>query len=198
MRTSHLILLNCIIFCFFACQGEERPPNTTDIHHHNHNHNHQTDSKSSTYNKHGISFTKPEGWRMQETPIPGNEGIPMGTYIMVEKDGEDESGQFIASIVNNKIPLRDYMDLVKDQLNQNLSLQESTITFSDLKEEVFNGTKALIYTFEHNAVDLNFQGALKSFHCGDKTIHILIQEEKSDMPKNKKGLDILKKSFSCN
>ncbi|MFT5763774.1 MAG: hypothetical protein ACI8X3_001200, partial [Saprospiraceae bacterium] len=32
---------------------------------------------------------------------------------------------------------------------------------------------------------------------GEKTVQIFIQEEKSDAPKNKTGLDLLVSSFKC-
>lgn len=191
MRFTLLTSAFLILLGISACQSSDK--SSPDSHEKN-----VVTDKFSSYAKHGVSFSIPEGWTQVESPIPGEQGKPVGAYIMVEKNGEDESGQFIASLLETKVPLLEYMDLVKNQLLQSLSLHETKVNFSEISEEEFNGEKALVCTFDHNAVDLNFQGELKAFYCGDKTVQIFIQEEVSDAPKNKPGFDLLTSSFSCN
>jgi hypothetical protein len=190
MRFIFLIPLVLVVLGMSACQSGDQssPENDKKM---------ALSGTSSSYANHGVSFSIPKGWAQMELPIPGEQGESIGAYIMVEKEGEDESGQFIASLLDTKIPLKEYMDLVKNQLLQSLSSHQSKVNFSEVSEEDFNGAKAVVCKFDHNAADLNFQGELKAFYCGEKTVQIFIQEEKSDAPKNKTGLDLLVSSFKC-
>ena len=118
---------------------------------------------STPYNAHGVSFSVPEGWKQAESEIPET-----GMYIMVEKEGEDETGQFIVSVLNNSIPLQTYMDIMKDELFKTLSLSNTQIHFTPVESENYNGVEALTCKFVHDANQLNFRGELKAFHCGEK------------------------------
>ena len=126
-----------------------------------------------------------------------NPDYYLGIYIMVEKEGEDESGQFITSILNSKIPLNAYMNVMQDELQKNLSLQNTQINFTEVKESYFAGADALICTFRHNSAGLDYRGELKTFHCGERTVYIFIQEASDDISENKDGFKMMNSSFSC-
>ena len=191
MRIPFLLSLALILFHLCACKSDDKSTDQKEE-------TATTNATSETYSKNGISFSLPPGWTLAESPIPGEDGAMAGTYIMVEKEGDDESGQFIASLLNTKIPLANYLDLLKEELSRNLSLQKSSITFSDISKEDYNGFNAMACKFEHDAVELNFRGELKAFYCGGKTVHIFTQEERGDAVKNKPGFDLLLNSFTCN
>ena len=200
MRITFLVGRTLTVLSFVSCESGNKPSpklNEKSTIEKTVTPNPATPSTTTSYVKNGVSFSIPEGWKHMEAPIPGEQGESMGAYIMVEKNGADESGQFIASILDTKIPLKEYMDLVKKQLSESLSIQKAEISFSDVLEENFNGAKSLVCSFDHNSAGLDFRGELKAFYCGDKTIQIFIQEAKADAAKNKSGLDMLSSSFIC-
>jgi hypothetical protein len=202
MRITFLISLTLTFLSFISCDSGNKPSpklneNSTGNNTATPNIATPNPNTATVYEKSGVSFSIPAGWKQMEAPIPGEQGESMGAYIMIEKSGEDESGQFIASLLDSKIPLKEYMDLVKKQLTESLSIQKAEIKYSEVSEENFNGAKALVCNFEHNSAGLDFRGELMAFYCGNRTIQIFIQEAKADAAKNKSGLDMLSSSFIC-
>jgi hypothetical protein len=150
---------------------------------------------SRPYNKHGVRFEIPEGWLEKEMPIP-NEG----NYIMVEKQGENpenESGQFIVSILDKIVPLNAYMELMRQQLTQQMTMMKNEIQFTETELTEFAGQEALKAHFKFEQSGQSYRGVLQTFLCGEKTIYLFVQEAEEDASRNVKGFDILRNSLAC-
>lgn len=180
------------LLCCWSCQEQEA--------------SHENDF---LYEKHGIQFSIPEDWSHSEKPIPG-----AGIYLTCEKnDGtvaaehaghqhetdtlNDESGQFIVSIIFGHIPLSEYMSMMRQQMKDNLMYRNTEISFSEVKEQDFNGAASLSAHFKHQSGGLDYRGELHTFYCGENTIYLFIQEALEDQDRNKKGLSRMAKTFKC-
>lgn len=152
----------------------------------------EKESKGELYSAHGISFQIPEGWTHAETPMDGS-----GVFIMLEKGGLDESGFYSIGILDEKVSTTAQIDMMKERMDQNLSIQDIQVNYSKTQEESFNGIAAVSCQFDYTNEALKFDGLLKAFHCGEKTVYILQQEEVEDQAKNKEGLKLLKETFAC-
>lgn len=150
---------------------------------------------TTPYNNHGVSFEIPEGWLEKEMPIPDQ-----GNYIMVERQGEnpeEESGQFIVSILNKIVPLNAYMELMRNQLTQQMSILKVEISFTDTELTEFAGKESLKAHFKFEQEDKMYRGILQTFVCAQKTIYLFVQEAEEDASKNAKGFDVLRNSLTC-
>jgi len=144
------------------------------------------------YTGHGISLMIPKGWKQKEAPIP-----EVGMFITVEKEGDDESGIFSIGVLDEKVSINEQMNMMKERMQQSMSISGVTVNYTATKSETFNGIKTLSCTFDYTNEALSFDGELRAFHCGEKTIYILIQEEAGDKARNAEGLHILNSSFNC-
>ncbi len=200
MNLKYIIVLFLSISCFSACNTEEKPlpaekskPVQEDHSGHDHaGHNHVTFVDSKNYADNGVQFSIPDGWKYAESPIPG-----VGIYIMVEKQGDDESGQLIASVINKKLPLSGYMGEMQKQLKESFELNRAKYSFDEIQTQGTGDQETLNCKFKHTIHGLDFTGTMKAFFCNEKTIYLFTQEAVADTKKNKSGFDLLHKTFKC-
>lgn len=152
----------------------------------------QPELKTTEYAAYGIRLSLPEGWKKTEQPI-----LDLGVQILIEKEGEDESGQFILNILNKKIPIEAQLQNLKKGMSDSYSLQAVSLDFTADDRQDFNGVESIATSFKYQQSGLDFVGLLRTMQCGDQTISILIQEELDDARQNKAGFEILKNSLTC-
>ncbi len=148
-----------------------------------------------TYDKHGVRFNIPDDWKAKEMPITQD-----GHYIIIEKQSEnpdEESGQFIISILEKSLLLDSYMQLMRDQLTQQMSILKTEIKFTKTEYTEFAGKEGLKSNFMYEQEGRNYRGELLTFNCNEKTIYLLKQEAEEDAVKNAKGFDLIRNSLVC-
>ncbi len=197
MNLLRTVVATILILGLFACGAEEEKTQVKESESHvGHNHSHDSSPASTSdeiFKGHGIGFTIPKGWKKTEMPIP-----EAGVLVMVEKQGEDESGQFMVSVLDgDQVALNNYMDVMRDEILKNLNSQGASSNFSDVRKAQYNNIDVLVCEYTHGSGGLDFSGSLKTFYCNGKTIYLFTQSEKEDHPKNKAGIEMLERTFAC-
>ncbi len=167
-----------------ACQSDETIPSTP-------------------FQELGIALDVPEGWHAKKMPLENQ-----GTYLIFEK-GEshqheaetlpenEPSAQFIVTILDRQIPLGDYLKFYRAQLEQNIVLSHSDLTFSETKFGEINGQPYQKLEFKTGSGLQASLGEIMVFHCTDRLISLMIQDFVEDQAANAKELALLRKSFRC-
>lgn len=148
-------------------------------------------SPETKFDKGGVSFTCPQGWKIvDETNLDG-----AGYYMSIEKDGLNSSGLLSVSWVNDSIDLVYYMDIFKDELRNNFIYKNGNLKIQDLFETKFNGIDAIATNFTSTVLGLEHEGVIYCMYGSGKTIGLIKQQALEDSNVNKKGFGILEGSF---
>ena len=159
--------------------------------------------QSTPFQNHGIALDIPEGWHSKTIPLEDQ-----GTYLIFEKGDSHQheaeaipenevAAQFIVTILNQQIPVEEYLKIYRTQLKQNLVLSHSNITFSETKFGEINGQAYQKLEFKTGSGPLASLGEVLVFHCTDRLISLMIQDFAEDQAANAKELSLLRKSFRC-
>lgn len=146
-------------------------------------------SPEKPYEKDGISFIAPAGWK-----ITGEEDIEGGAFLHLEKDGFNDSGLVSVSWVYGDLGAKRFMEIQKEELQQNAMLQK--LTFSPIPNAKFNGKEAIGVSYTFEVLQLPHTGYIYTFDASDRTICVLKQEADEDHDKNKDGFAKFENTFS--
>ena len=146
------------------------------------------------FDKMGVRFTCPEGWKITEEEDMGEEGY----YLSVEKNGFDASAIMSITWVDEEINLADFLLEFQESLKENTIYAHSGLSFEAQIETTFNKRFALASKYSARVLGIAHQGTIYCFKGGGaRTFAILKQEAIEDRQKNKAGFDTIVESFFC-
>lgn len=148
-------------------------------------------SIETKFEKSGVSFTCPDGWKITEED--GLDGD--GYYLACEKDGVISSGLFTLTWVNDTVPLEEMMEVYQDELKNNVIFKNTNIKFSPSTEGEFNNYQTLQSSYNLTLLGDKTEGTMYCFYGNGKTIGLVKQQSLEDDSKNKQGFEIIETSF---
>lgn len=149
------------------------------------------ESPETKFEKDGISFTCPAGWK-----ITDQEGFDeQGYYLAIQKDGINASGFISVTWVNGEIDLEEWMNIYKDELSNNFIYKNSNVSFGEPYPETFQDTDCLALDFTATILGMKHEGLIRVFYTEDKTVAILNQQAEEDKEKNEPGFEAFENSF---
>jgi hypothetical protein len=149
-------------------------------------------SPESKFEKFGVSFTCPEGWKITDQENLNNKGY----YLSIEKDGFGSSGLMTISWANDSIDLNQDLEIYQNSLKNNIIYKNSVLDFDQPFDTVFNADSSIASKFKVTLLSVKHEGIMYCFYKNGKTITIIKQEAVEDKKENKNGFDIIEKSFS--
>ncbi|MBC7773921.1 MAG: hypothetical protein H7246_00675 [Phycisphaerae bacterium] len=149
------------------------------------------ESPETKFEKNGISFTSPTGWKITDDENLDNQGY----YLSIEKDGLNSSGLLIITWINDSLDLNEWLEKFIDKLENNIIYKNSNLTFETPASSEFNTIRSLSVSFDFNISGVKHEGIIHVFYGKDKTIAILKQEAIEDKKKNISGFDTIEQSF---
>ena len=148
----------------------------------------------SLFEKDGVSFISPEGWRQT-----GEKSINQsGYYISCQRKGYGSSGIFILTWVNGQVDPKVYLKNYSAEFEKNLLMRATKVHFSEPQDTSLNGIPAIRLVYTSDILGVASQGEIFSFFMVDKTFMLVFQESVDESKKNKAGFDKIKQSFSYN
>ena len=149
-------------------------------------------SQEYTYEKQGIRFTCPEGWR-----ITDEETEESSSYLSVEREGLNSSGLWILTWVKGNRDLATHLQEFQESFGRHYLLDKTDIQFGSLTEITFNNYPAVCSDYTATIMGLRHRGRMYSFQQADKTFCIVRQEALEDRLDNEAGFRLIEHSFSC-
>lgn len=149
------------------------------------------ESPEAKFEKDGVSFISPEGWEVTEEENLDNEGY----YLAIERDGFNSSGLITITWANYEIDLDEWLNVYVDDLKSNIIYKNSNISFSNVIESEFSEISTKTISFKVSIVGVKHEGVISAFYANNRTFSILKQEAIEDKLDNKKGFDLIEKSF---
>lgn len=148
-------------------------------------------SKEVKFEKSGISFTCPDGWKITEEDSLDGDGY----YLACEKDGVISSGLFTLTWVNDTVALEEMMTVYQDELKNNVIFKNTNIKFGPSTEGEFNNYQTLQSSYNLTLLGDKTEGTMYCFYGNGKTIGLVKQQSLEDDSKNKQGFEIIETSF---
>jgi len=139
--------------------------------------------------RNGVSFTYPSGWSITEQE--DLDGV--GYYLSVEKAGVDESGLLTLTWINGVLDSREYLEMIQEEYENQKLVKK--LEFQSARDNSFNGIQSISCDFKFNTLGMRHSGVIYVFVRGENTYSILKQEAIEDIPKNKKGFDLIEDTF---
>jgi hypothetical protein len=146
-------------------------------------------SESIKFEKNGVSFTCPTGWKIESEDETNKEFT-----VTIQKDGLTSSGTI--KIYCLKDSLENMKALEALQKNFKKSYSDLNISFSNISKSTYNNISCISSSFEFDWMGDMEQGTRYVLHGKNKTISILIQEAAKHSEINKNGFAAFENSFS--
>ena len=150
----------------------------------------QEQSKETQFDKQGVSFTIPAGWKGVD-----EEDLGSGYSISIEKEGMDESGMVSISWIDLEIELDEWAQVFKDEMRSSWNSSVSNSSFSAVKNGRYNEIPTRSVTYKATLLGLKHTGTIHVFYEGGKSFGVIIQEAIEDKADNKEGFRLIEKSF---
>ena len=148
------------------------------------------ESKETSFDKYGVSFICPKGWRIvEEEPLEDDYGY----YLAIEKEGFDSSGLVVVMWLEDIIVHEEVIDMQIDELKAQMThknLKPGYITSGD-----FNDFKSQVLEFSFSLLGIPHDGKIYCFQNDQRTYLIFMQEALEDNGVNKEGFEVIEKSF---
>lgn len=168
---KNLLFILIPIFLLFSCSSPKSP--------------------EAKFEKSGVSFTCPDGWKITEEDSLDGDGY----YLACEKDGVISSGLFTLTWVNDTVALEEMMEVYQDELKNNVIFKNTNIEFSPSTEGEFNNYQTLQSTYNLTLLGDKTEGTMHCFYGNGKTIGLVKQQSLEDDSKNKEGFKIIENTF---
>ena len=144
---------------------------------------------STEFNQHGVSFTCPSGWEIDEV-----SEIEDGCYyICVEKSGFNSSGIVTIVTMGAEIDLEDCLSIFQGEI-----ISQPIYTQLNMGEKVegnYGQYAALCVHYTANVMSLPHEGRIHIFSANGKVICVNEQEAVEDKSKNAAGFETIRKSL---
>ena len=148
-------------------------------------------SQETKFEKSGISFTCPSGWKITDEENLNDAGY----YLSCEKEGLNSSGLLTISWVNDSMALTEMLEIHKAEMEKNIVLKHSDLTFGNGEDAKFKDYNSKSVNFSTTLLGLKSEGMIYCFYANGKTITILRQEAIEDKSDNSEGFKIIENSF---
>jgi len=149
---------------------------------------------AESFSKDGVSLTSPEGWE-----ITDREEIDEGVYYLsIEKSGMKSSGLFALTWVEGDMDIYEWIEIYKNELQDNIIYKNSNLTFENVQKDSFNGITTVALKYAVSVLTIDHVGIIHFVHKDNKTFAILRQEAVEDLVKNEKGFNAIEQSFNVN
>ncbi|MBI5077079.1 hypothetical protein HZB94_01740 [Candidatus Falkowbacteria bacterium] len=147
-----------------------------------------TQEKGTTFAKTGIRFDCPVGWA-----ITSDKQTLENEYLTIcEKDGEYESGLFMAKWTTNPISEMDMLELLQKYYQETYgTIAGLTIDFDKIDKK----KNKVEYAFSAN--DVKHRGWIEIKKCPGLTAGLFFQYAKADYSRYKNDFETIKNSFGC-
>ena len=152
----------------------------------------QSVSPKFEFDKDGVSFSGPAGWKISDEENFDN----MGYYLSIEKDGFDSSGLITITWVNDSLELQDYIKMYQDELRNNPIYTSSNLNFEPIILNKYNTIDSKSSSYTMSLLGVKHEGIIHSFYGKNKSIILLEQEAIEDRAENESGFDQIETSFS--
>ena len=149
------------------------------------------ETPQAKFEKDGISLTSPKGWKITDEGNIEDQGY----FLSIEKDGLNSSGLITLSWVIGEFDLNEWIEIYKDELKNNLVYRNSNLSFSNEKQDKFNGITTTSLEYSVSLFGLKHEGIIHFFYENNKTFALLKQEAIEDKIKNKNGFELIERSF---
>lgn len=149
-------------------------------------------SKEAKFEKSGVSFTCPAGWKITEEDSLDGDGY----YLACEKDGLVSSGLFTLTWVNDTVELEEMMKIYQDELKNNVIFKNTNISFSASTDGKYNNYEAIRSTYNLTLLGDKTEGIMYCFYGNGKTIGLVKQQSLEDDSKNKEGFETIETTFT--
>ncbi|MEM1000085.1 MAG: hypothetical protein AAGN35_23725 [Bacteroidota bacterium] len=147
-------------------------------------------SPEADFSSHGISFTKPAGWKVTD-----EEYTDEANTLFVEKEGMTSSGlvlvQWYSGPVDHKVMVEVY--------TESLNAAEETTGFerSDAEPIPDTGKSGYQIRYSFRTFGLPHSGKCLSYECGSYTILLGFQGADEDQDANAEGFKLVEESIVC-
>lgn len=145
------------------------------------------------YQKDGVSFTSPAGWKITSE-------IPMGSYghyLTIEKKGFSSSGLMTLNWLNERQDLKEWIKELQDGLKENYIFKKANLSFEDVKTVSYGTYQALESKYTASVFGVDHEGSIIVFGTKTKSVHILQQGATEDRIENEIGFEAIEGSFTC-
>lgn len=150
----------------------------------------ETKSPERPFEKAGIAFTSPAGWKITEE----DDFDDTGHYLSLEKQGGNDSGLITIMWFEGDMDHEEFMELTKNSLADNSIFDN--LTFTDIPDATFNGMTSLGAAYTMSVQGLSHRGTIYVFGNNATTVGVVKQEAMEDSQRNAEGFDVFETSFS--
>lgn len=150
----------------------------------------QNQSEETTFDKQGVSFTIPAGWKAVD-----EEDLGGGYSLSIEKEGMDASGLVTITWIEMEIDLDDWATEFKDDMMSSWNTAASNASFGAIKDGRYNGIRTRSVTYKMSLLGMKHRGVIHLFYEGNKSFALIVQEALEDKADNKEGFETIEKSF---
>lgn len=154
-------------------------------------HNSCQEASETEFKKDGISLTSPKGWKITDQENLDDQGY----YLSIEKEGLNSSGLISISWINGELDLKEWINMYKDELRNNIIYKNSNLIFEKENKSMFNNINTTSLNFSTSLLGINHEGNIHFFYEKGRTFAILKQEAIEDQVKNKHGFKLIEQSF---
>ena len=139
-----------------------------------------SDYPPQEFERQGISFTTPNGWKLTDLMEYG----PMGGQVTAEKAGLNESAIVVISWFNFDMDTDPTLLGLQEGLSTGV-LRLRKASFSEISDYQMGEFSARRITYEGNLLGQKILGELIGFIYNERTITVFRQESAEDISKNK-------------
>lgn len=146
-------------------------------------------TKETTFDQYGISFTCPAGWEVTEA-----EDYGPTQYISVEKNGFNASSVVTIATSDEEYELEEYLKVFQGSFKEqdvykNLRLQPA-------KAEAYGKHQGISSSYTADVLTLPHEGKMYVFRTGRQIVCIVEQSAKEDRKVSQAGFETIRDSFS--
>ncbi|MES2618521.1 MAG: hypothetical protein V4613_11625 [Bacteroidota bacterium] len=152
-----------------------------------------TSNTPETIEKNGVTFIIPNGWKITHESVSPNNV----TSLTCEKSGVDESGIAVIAIFDQTYDPLDVLANSREMMQQNPVYAQAGIQFANFKGELFQQQQVMAMPFSFTDKSSTQNGKVVVFTLCNKTISVLMQQDKIDSTRNAKGFEAMSNAFSC-
>ena len=143
-------------------------------------------SPTSNFNKRGVSFSVPAGWRVTDEDLEGG-----GNYISIKKDGFDSTGLITMMWIPGELDLKEGVEIHKAELRASPLLKNSEPKFSPIQSCDFRGNDAMTSTYTMSILGVAHAGQVWGFNKDDHYYLFVKKEADKDHAENKAGFKVV-------
>jgi hypothetical protein len=145
------------------------------------------------FEKDGISFISPEGWRITDERSIKESGY----FVSCKRIGYRSGGVFMVSWLNGIIGSDKYIQRYTEEFEKNVLMKTATIQFTEPRDSFFNEMPCSVSEYRAKILGVSSRGEIYSFHCGSRTFMLVFQESVGESGTNKAGFEKIKSTFKC-